>query len=467
MRLNHNALAYGAKNNLTTINNNLTKSMQRLSSGYKISKSSDDPAAKAISQTMQTQIRGLERAEHNANDGISLIQTAEGALNEIHSVLKRMRELAVQAANDTYDEKDRSSMQDEIEQLKDELDRISDTTDFNGRKLLNGELNKKGYVDEASKDALKIIEIGGDIEPGEYGISVQSAGTQAQTTITVLADGVEISEDQAGIFSINGYDITVFKGMTGKELNQAIRDATSNIGIDYDMQSGDLVTQQYGVKQYIQLGTANKDLAGLLGIDPDGVQVNGEDGAADFSTADGDRVGFSDTATIDTDGNRVTVTDKHGFKMVYDINPDVAPAADTVITVLSAGPMVFQIGGNEGQTLNINIGKTTADSLGIEHINIFTHGYASEAIELLDKAVDKVSSIRSALGAYQNRLDYTVTNLETANENLTNAVSRIMDTDMAEEITEYTQQNVLSQSALQMLVKSNARPEGLLQLFQR
>ena len=121
MRLNHNTMAYAAKNNLNTINNNLTKSMQRLSSGYKINKSSDDPAGKAISRTMQTQIRGLERAELNANDGISLIQTAEGALNEIHSILQRMRELAVQAANETYDVTDRNAMQAEIEQLKDEF----------------------------------------------------------------------------------------------------------------------------------------------------------------------------------------------------------------------------------------------------------------------------------------------------------------------------------------------------------
>ena len=129
--------------------------------------------------------------------------------------------------------------------------------------------------------------------------------------------------------------------------------------------------------------------------------------------------------------------------------------------------MVLQIGNNEGQTFNVNINKTTAEALEINNINIYTHEYAVKAIERLDAAVSKISGIRSSLGAYQNRLDHTINNLETANENLTGAVSRIQDTDMAEEITEYTQQNVLSQSALQMLTKSNARPEGLLQLFQR
>lgn len=460
MRLNHNTLAYAAKNNLNAINNNLTKSMQRLSSGYKINKSSDDPAGKAISRTMQTQIRGLDRAELNANDGISLIQTAEGALNEIHSILARMRELAVQAANDTYDETDRGAMQDEIEQLKDELDRISDTTDFNGRSLLNGELNKKGYTDN---DDLKIVEIGGDIEAGVYGISINGTGAKAVKTITALADTATITKEQEGTLSINGFSIDIYEGMTGKEINAAIRDASAKINIDYDM-TGTLTTQQYGRKQSITVKADNEKLADLLGAD--GKPEYGENAKADFATDANGKIGFEDTATIDTEGNRVTVTDKNGFKMVYDIDPK-ASAGDVNITVLSAGPMVFQIGNNEGQVLNVNIGKTTADSLDIETINIYTNGYATDAIGRIDAAVDKISSIRSGLGAFQNRLDYTVTNLQTANENLTSAVSRIMDSDMADEITEYTQQNVLSQSALQMLMKSNARPEGLLQLFQR
>ena len=138
MRLNHNTMAYAAKNNLNTINNNLTKSMQRLSSGYKINKSSDDPAGKAISRTMQTQIRGLERAELNANDGISLIQTAEGALNEVHDMLQRMNELATQAANDTNTGVDREAIQKEINALGSELNRIASTTQFNTMNLLDG-----------------------------------------------------------------------------------------------------------------------------------------------------------------------------------------------------------------------------------------------------------------------------------------------------------------------------------------
>ena len=465
MRLNHNALAYTANNNLNAINNNLTKSMERLSSGYKINKSSDDPAAKAISQRMRAQIRGLERATDNANDGISLIQTAEGALDETHSILARMRELAVQAANDTYDETDRDAIQAEISQLQDELDRVSETTEFNGRKLLNGELNKKGYVDPANSDKVSIFEIGGDIEPGEYSISISSNGKQAESAITVLGSGTVITEEQAGYITINGLTVNIAEGMTGDEVNERIRDAASKVGIDFDITSGDLKTKEYGSEQYICVDSPNDQLKALFGID--GTEKRGTDAEVDFAYSGGKRVGFNDTATISADGNRITVIDKNGLKMVYDAAPDSGAIDPVNITVLSAGPMVLQVGNNEGQTFNVNITKTTAESLEISNINIYTHEYASKAVDKIDAAIAKISGVRSSLGAYQNRLDYTITNLETSNENLTGAVSRIQDTDMAEEITEYTQQNVLSQSALQMLTKSNARPEGLLQLFQR
>lgn len=464
MRLNHNALAYTANNNLNAINNNLTKSMQRLSSGYKVNKSSDDPAAKAISQRMEAQIRGLSKAVDNSNDGISLIQTAEGALDEVHSILARIRELAVRGANEVYEEVDRDAMQDEIRQLQEELDRISESTEFNGRKLLNGELNKKGYVDT---DGLSIVEIGGDIEPGEYGITVKATGTQAKTNLTVLAGGTVITKEQAGTVTINGLEVRVEEGDTGDGVNEKIRNAAAKIGMDYNITTGELVSQQSGKSQSITVKATSDDLRALLGTNQP--TVYGTDAKAEFMTDNGKRIGFADTATIDTDGNRITVTDKNGFKMVYDAQLDspTGGIGDATVTVLSAGPMVIQIGNNEGQTLNVNISKTTAESLEINHINVYTNAYASEAIERVDDAVAKISGIRSALGAYQNRLDHTVNNLETADENLTSAVSRIRDTDMAEEITEYTQQNVLSQSALQMLIKSNARPEGLLQLFQR
>lgn len=463
MRLNYNALAYSANNNLNAINSNLTKSMERLSSGYKINKASDDPAGKAISQKMQAQIRGLDRATDNANDGISLIQTAEGALNEVHSILARIRELAVKAANETYDATDLDAIQDEITQLQEEIDRIAETTDFNGRKLLNGELNKKGYT---NNDNLSIVEIGGDITPGEYGLIVTDAGRQAATIIGVLEEDFVLSEEQAGTLVINDFEIELTKGMTGTEISAAIRDAGSRIGVEYDATTGVLKVEEAGTKHTLTVSSENEQLARLLGVD--GRTIYGTNAEVGFmeTDSDGKRIGFSESATISAQGNRITVTDDDGFKMVYDVEPESTPGEVTV-TVLSAGPMVFQIGSDEGQVVNVNINKTTVEALEIDKINIYTHNAASEAISKVDDAVSRISSIRSLLGAYQNRLEHTVTNLETANENLNSSISRIRDTDMAEEITTYTAQNVLAQSAMQMLVKSNARPEGLLQLFQR
>lgn len=452
MRLNHNAMAFTAANNYSTINRNLSASMARLSSGYKINKSSDDPTGKAISQRMNAQIRGLSRAESNANDGISLIQTAEGALDEAHSILARMRELAVQAANSTYDVSDCDAIQAEIKQLQDELDRVSDTTQFNGRTLLNGELNRKGYTDSVS---ISIAEIGGDVEAGEYGLSVTALGTTAKVTTTAVG-GTYTGE--SGSVNLNGLEIKVPSGATATDIQTMFRDYADRIGIDYDITTGVFESRVEGSSQTIRVDASNDELKAFLGLP---VENTGTDAVATFGA--GDRVGFSDTATIETDGNRITVTDKDGFSMVLD----ATAIEDVTVTVLTAGPMVVQVGGNEGQTLDINIGKTTANSLGVDKIYVYTHEYASDAIEKLDDAVVKISRIRSSLGAYENRMEYTSDNLEVQNENLTSAVSRIMDTDMAEEITEYTQANVLSQSAMQMLTKANAFPEGLLQLFQR
>ena len=347
--------------------------------------------------------------------------------------------------------------------MQDEIDRIAETTEFNGRKLLNGELNKKGYVDVES---LEIVEIGGDIEPNVYGLSITGVGTQATTSLTPLAGGTIITKAQEGTLLINRFEIEIKEGMTADEVNERIRDAAGKIGIDFDSATGELTTQEYGSEQSITVTATNEQLEALLGAGQD--TVYGTNATVDFLTDanTGDRIGFEDTATVEAQGNRITVTDKNGFEMVFDTDPE-AGAYDANITVLSAGPMVVQIGNNEGQTIDININMVTAESLDIDKINIYTNEYATCALGKIDEAIAKVSAIRSSFGAYQNRLDYTVTNLETANENLTSAVSRMADTDMAEEITEYTEKEVLSQSALQILTKANASPEKLLQLFQR
>ena len=221
---------------------------------------------------------------------------------------------------------------------------------------------------------LSIVEIGGDIEPGDYGIKVNSNGTQAKTNINVVPDGSVITREQAGIVSINGLEINISEGMTGTEVNERIRDAAGKVGVDVDMTTGEVSTVEYGLNQYIKMDASSDELKGLLGVD--GTEYNGTDASVDFGTDGGKRVGFSDTATITADGNRITVTDKNGFKMVYDVDPESGPVDNINVKVLSAGPMVLQIGNNEGQTFNVNINKTTAEALEINHINVYTHEYA-------------------------------------------------------------------------------------------
>lgn len=275
MRLNHNPMAFTAANNYSTINRNLTASMERLSSGYKINKSSDDPTGKAISQRMNAQLRGISRATSNANDGISLIQTAEGALNEIHSILARMRELSVQAANPTFDVTDCDAMQAEITQLQEELDRISETTQFNGRTLLNGELNRKGYTDSKN---VSIAEIGGNVDAGEYKLSIDAVGATAMVTTTaVTADYT----GESGSIVVNGLSISVPTGATATEIQEAIRDYADRIGIDYDIAAGTFETREKGSDQKLLIDATNDDLRTLLGLPQEDY---GTDAKASFGT---------------------------------------------------------------------------------------------------------------------------------------------------------------------------------------
>ncbi|NLY79629.1 MAG: flagellin [Lysinibacillus sp.] len=272
MRIQHNISALNTHRNLAFNNSQAAKNLEKLSSGYKINRAGDDAAGLAISEKMRAQVRGLDMASKNAQDSISLIQTAEGALNETHAILQRMRELAVQSANDTNEEKDREFLQDEIEQLLEEINRIADTTEFNTKTLLNGDLKATG--------------------------------------------------------------------------------------------------------------------------------------------------------------------------------------------------LTFQIGANDGQTMNLKIGTMTATALSVDGVNIGSRGGARAAIASIDEAIESVSTQRSALGAVQNRLEHTINNLGAASENLTAAESRIRDTDMAAEMMAFTKNNILMQAAQSMLAQANQQPQGVLQLLQ-
>ena len=533
MRINHNIPALIANNQLAATNNNLAKSLQKLSSGKRINKAADDAAGLAISQKMDTQVRGLTQATRNANDGISVIQTAEGALNEVHSMLQRMRELAVQVSNGTYDEVDRASVQDEINQLNEEIQRISDTTEFNERKLLNGEIDRRAY---STTKNLNIVSLSDSVNPADYGLKVTQDARQAVLVGATLKPDTAglldadtktlVTEKASGTININGEEVTIEAGDTADDVYDKIRELCERVNVDVftvsdmtvssataDVNAGYkaetfafdaskrlvFCSKEYGSDQKVEIYCDSTELKTLLGITngrATGIDVKAEF-PEDTKDLDGDsnkteRVGFSDTATIACKGNVITVTDKDGFEMKFepiigavgtrfvdavvaagagDVTKAAAPtggtAIEAVVNVLDAGPMDLQIGANEGQMMEIRIPAMTPKALGIDKLNLATADGAQAAITTIDAAVNKVSQMRSKLGAYQNRLEHTVANLGVASENMTESLSRIEDADMAAEMSAYTQTNVLAQAGTSMLAKANEMPNTVLQLLQQ
>lgn len=475
MRVNHNSMALNASQHFAKINKNIAKSMERLSSGYRITNPSDDAAGLAISTKMSAQIRGLDRASKNSNDGVSVIQSSEGGLEEIHSILGRMRELAVQAANDVNYEEDRDAIQEEIDSLVEEINQVVETTAFNDQKLLNGDLSRRTMSSEFSMEATYISEA---VPEGLYELSVTADATQALYTTGFSYSGATVTKAQAGSMTVNGFLVEIEEGMTMTDVYEKLQTHLTKIGIDVmassdggttkeEFTSGASVifkTQEYGSEQKIEIGVENDELAALLGIN-DGDIEYGTDCQASLTISD---EGFTSTASFTTAGNDIAIVDRNGFEMNVTIEPGATAggAATTTIEVFSAGTMVVQTGANSGEQISIDIPSISAADLGIDNLIMYTNEYASKAMEAIDAAVIRVSNIRSKLGAYQNRLEDIYDNLAVQEESITAAYSRIMDTDMAEEMTNYTQQDVLSQAAISMMTKSNERPESILQLLQ-
>ncbi len=510
MRINHNISALKANNQLGKTNKALDSSLEKLSSGYRINSAADDSAGLAISEKMRTQIAGLDQASRNASDGISVIQTAEGALQEVESMLQRMRELSVQSANGTYTADDRVAIQSEIDQLNKEIQRISDTTEFNTMTLLDGKIDRKSY---SNNSKVNLVSLSDTVGVGDYNLEIVQDARQAvvigdKATITTTNT---ITAAQAGTININGESIDIKEGDTLDDVFRKLRDVGDTVGVkifatdDLDNGSGSaelagyesvawgttdnrlsFVSNEYGASQSIEIFCDNADLASLLGLSASKISGSGVDAKAEFPASSG----FSTTATIAIQGNRVTVSDRNNFEMVFEIEPgtvgsvfddyavddpdvSVKPPTTTdyevpvAISVLDAGPMDLQIGANEGQTMEVRIPKVDPATLGIDKVNIGTADGAQAAISILDTAINTVSAIRSKLGAYQNRLEHSISNLDTTSENMTESLSRISDVDMAEEMASYTQKNVLAQAGTAMLSQANQRPQTILSLLQQ
>lgn len=489
MRINHNISALRANNQLFKTNNALDKSLEKLSSGYRINRAADDAAGMAISRRMKTQIAGLEQASRNAADGISVIQTAEGALNEVNAILQRMRELAVQAANGTYTLDDRKSIQKEIDQLQAEIKRISTDTEFNTKTLLDGSIDNMSYSDNKY---VKLVSLTDGVKSGVYTLKIDEDAAKA------VARGKRVIKDStakvghSGIININGNEIEIDENDTFAEVYEKIRETCENanvkailtnettdpaadkvrdnpdtagyttVNITEASDSNKLglvfISNEYGSDQTINIYCDNDDLKKALGLEDINSEVKGKDAKVTFGG------GFSKTATLTTDGNYIKITDNDDFELIFDAQPGAKGTAN--ITVLDAGTMKLQIGANEHQTMEVRFPSIDPVALGIDSVNLCTEEGAQNAIAILDAANNKITAFRSKLGAYQNRLEHSISNLDTTSENMTEALSRIEDTDMAKEMATYTQKNVLAQAGTAMLAQANQRPQTILTLLQ-
>ena len=455
MRINNNMSAVITNKQLLRTENNLTKSMERLSSGLKINHAKDNPAGMAISNKMQAQIDALDRASSNASDGTSVLQIADGALNETSAILQRMRELSVQAANGTNSLEDKQAIQDEIEALKDEVNRISKDTEYNSKSLLDGSLDTRVYTDNANVSRVNVSDY---VNPGKYEINIKTAATKATDTATDV--GINSTGTGAigasGTISINGSSVDIDANDTMVVITFSVKEGVSTTK-DFATALGyttDLTTDA-------KTGTMTYDAAkaGNSGTD---AEVELSVGKVIAGTTDTSI--FSNTATVATDGNRVTITDRDGFSMSFLAKE--GKTGKTVFDVTDIGNMTLHIGANEHQNMDVRIQEISCETLYIDDLDVTTVTGADRAISALDDAIAMVSDARSKIGAYENRLEYATSSLDTFEENMTDAMSRLTDVDMAEEMTNYTQYNVLQQAGVSVLSQANDLPQNVLSLLQ-
>ena len=464
MVVQHNMQAANANRMLNVTTSAQSKSTEKLSSGYKINRAADDAAGLTISEKMRKQIKGLDRASTNAQDGVSAVQTAEGALTEVHSMLQRMNELATQSANGTNSTTDRKAIQDEIDQLSTEIDRVSETTKFNEMYLLKGTDGTTATKTLNAHDA---------------GIAGKFDTDQTKFTLDkqTFANGDKIT--------IAGKEYTIGNTTTATTGTAASSNNTVTATGDYTGAANDVLTYNDGTaagktKGWYKNGntTNTPDVAGDTGT-YEGVTIGG----TGFTT--GDTITLTaGTAGTTAPAGSITSTEAYN-KIAAELKKASSIGADTAANVTSNGDGTFDITkgtvaikdalsfnlhvGADADTTNkisVKIDSMSSAGLGIKGIKADTEQDATYAIDAIADAISKVSEQRSSLGAVQNRLEHTINNLDNVVENTTSAESRIRDTDMAKEMVNYSKNNILAQAGQSMLAQANQSNQGVLSLLQ-
>ena len=417
MVVQHNITAMNSNRQLGVTTSAQAKSSEKLSSGFKINRAADDAAGLTISEKMRKQMRGLDRAATNAQDGVSAVQTAEGALTEVHSMLQRMNELAVQSANGTNSASDRSAIQAEIDQLTTEIDRVSETTKFNETYLLKGG-DSTTSIGAKYKAHAAVTDI----------VFNKASGT----AITKLDDVIKVDPDTNQLSAREKDTLAIGKEYT--KANYVVSEA-ADATVKW---KGDDQNKLYA------LNTTTGDITEIT-----------KKNYADFFTS-------TDTSA--------DVTAKAGY--VYAEVNEATGDNDALgkVSSVTASALSFNLhvgaDSNSENKINVKIASMDSDTLGVKDVDLSTEEGATNAIDKIATAVSRVSNQRSALGAIQNRLEHTIANLDNVVENTTAAESRIRDTDMAKEMVTYSKNNILQQAGQSMLAQANQATQGVLSLLQ-
>lgn len=560
MRINYNVSSIIARNALNNNDMRLSNSTQRLSSGYKINSAADDAAGLAIARKMNAQIKSLQQANRNSNDGLSVVNTADGAMAEMHDILQRMNELAIQSANGTNADSDREQIQKEIDQLVKEIDRIADTTQFNAQNLLDGSFAYKGYT---NTENVKVMSYSEGVTSGTYAIGKLTyyhyedtitytnqerdikhqeryEASSADDVKAALITSSSISAFEQNGQKVDGYkafpdgskviledDNIIIKAENNFEMKLTLNDreyvdtgiATTSVSTyvttncyknitvvsdknnarynieelnfyhEEDAQNTTVDDHIYTSSEEAGYKDLKEDFAELFeqqypdcDIEIDDVKYDGTDTFSIDITATNKKDGTVTKETLnftlyqnrDDYGNIVNKKELADYKYSttetvktrYDIGNDSDISKCIALNMTGMGAMKVQVGANEGQQIEIEIPALNTINLGVDNLDISTEDTATAAIDIVGNAINQLSGVRAKIGAIANRLEHTITNLNTTEENMTASYSRIMDVDMATEMTEYSTVQVLVQASTSMLAQANERPQQVLQLLQ-
>ena len=462
MVVQHNMQAANANRMLNVTTSAQSKSTEKLSSGYRINRAADDAAGLTISEKMRKQIRGLDQASTNAQDGVSSVQTAEGALTEVHSMLQRMNELATQAANGTNSkDSDRQAIQDEIDQLTTEIDRVSETTKFNETYLLKGEagtktINMKAHdaglkgtlTDNGDGTATFVMDSLKDGDSVSIGGKTYTIGSKKDDVVAAVGAKMTAAGQK---FTVNGQEITIVDNYADKDTDQKAGKYTV---ADAKALVKDGATVKLGTDEYKVM--TDKDTNGIDDTDASVISKDVAYGLASKELLAANQIGDTKgAAKIENTGTKADGS--------FKITTGKAEVANSLSFSLHVGADADMT-----NKIQVNIDAMDSASLGIKGLNVKddSGNAATYAVDAISDAISKVSSQRSSLGAVQNRLEHTINNLDNVVENTTTAESRIRDTDMAEEMVNYSKNNILAQAGQSMLAQANQSNQGVLSLLQ-